>query len=77
MPTFPAVGKNGPPEARSLRKRAIERKSPAGGNRRKNYWENMPPETKGEKTAGKGYHRGAKHKIPQKRIDISLIPAII
>ena len=66
-----------PPEARSLRKRAIGRKSPAGGNRRKNYWKNMPPETKGEKTAGKGYHRGAKHKIPQKRIDISLIPAII
>ena len=41
------------------------------------YWENMPSETKGEKTAGKGYRRGAKHKIPQKRIDISLIPAII
>ena len=41
------------------------------------YWENMPPEAKGEKTTGKGHHRGAKHKIPQKRIDISLISAII
>ena len=39
--------------------------------------ESYPSETKGEKTAGKGHHRGAKHKIPQKRIDISLIPAII
>ena len=25
---------------------AIERKLPAGGNRRKNYWENMPPEAR-------------------------------
>ena len=41
------------------------------------YWENMPSEAKGEKTTGKGHHRGAKHIIPQKRIDISLIPAII
>ena len=39
--------------------------------------ERHPSERKGEKTAGKGHRRGAKHKIPQKRIDISLIPAII
>ena len=51
---------------------AIERKLPAGGNRRKNYWENMPLEAIEERIPS-----GRKRKIPQKRIDISLIPAII
>ena len=76
-PLFQLLGKVGRRRHVPYANVLLKESHPPEAIEEKNYWENMPSETKGEKTAGKGHHRGAKHKIPQKRIDISLISAII